>query len=236
MIRIAVCDDERNSLSHIKKCIEEYPAPIRIDEFSDGESLLMSDVFYAVIFLDIDMAGMNGIETARQLRKKDKKVKIIYVTNYTDYTAYAFSVHAFGYLLKPVKKEELLNELKEALEYTSQQEAEEELEIETTEGIIHISPREILYFEYQNRIALMQTRGKTYYLRAKITEISHRLKEKGFEMPHKSFVVNLYAVSRISGYDICLTDQTVIPLSQKKSTKFRKALNLYLSQKGGRFL
>ena len=65
--------------------------------------MLESEEKFDIIFLDIDMGGINGIETAKKIRIYDKKVKIIYVTNYTDYTSSAFSVHAFGYLVKPIK-------------------------------------------------------------------------------------------------------------------------------------
>lgn len=63
------------------------------------------------------MNGMNGLEAAKQLRERDKNVKIIYVTSYTDYVNYAFSVHAFAYLLKPVKMEDIHRQLDEAKTY-----------------------------------------------------------------------------------------------------------------------
>lgn len=232
MIKIAICDDEVTTLHRTKLYLEEYPIKFSIDEFTSGESLLQSPEKYEIILLDIDMAGINGIETAKKIRQQDKNVKIIYVTNYTDYTTFAFSVHAFAYLLKPVKKEELFQQLDEAFEYTKHQEPEL-IEFQTEDGIVRLKLHEILYFEYQNRKVFLKTEKETFSLRAKITQIGEQMKEKGFEMPHKSFVVNLYAVKRIQGYDIYLTDNTIIPLSQKKSATFRKALNRYLSQEGG---
>ena len=66
------------------------------------------------------------------------------------------------------------------------------------------------------------------------TDLAQVMEPYGFAMPHKSFVVNLYAVQRIHGYEITLTDGRVIPLSQKKSALFRRALNEYLAQERGR--
>lgn len=63
------------------------------------------------------MDGINGIETAQKIRRYDKDVKIIYVTSYTEYTNAAFSVHAFGYLNKPVKQEEIFKQLDEVISY-----------------------------------------------------------------------------------------------------------------------
>lgn len=90
MLKIAVCDDEKNIVEKIKCDIFSYPEKCEIDGFYSGEELLLSQKNYDIIFLDIDMKGMNGIEVAKRLREEDKNVKIIYVTSYTDYVNYAF--------------------------------------------------------------------------------------------------------------------------------------------------
>lgn len=79
MLKIAICDDERNVVEKIKCDIFSYPEKCEIDGFYSGEELLLSQKNYDIIFLDIDMKGMNGIEVAKQLREEDKNVKIIYV-------------------------------------------------------------------------------------------------------------------------------------------------------------
>ncbi len=234
MIKIAICDDEVTTLHQIKKYLKGYPkVDFVIDEFVTGEALLSCKKQYEIILLDIDMKGINGIETARQIRLSDKKVKIIYVTNYSDYTSFAFEVHAFAYLLKPVKVEELYKQLDEAFEYI-QIPSVDLLEFQTTEGILRMDATDILCFEYQGRRVFLKTMRGAYILRRKITEVAKELSEKGFIMPHKSFVVNLYHVKNIKGYDIYLTDHSLIPLSQKKSMEFRKALNHYLSDGRGK--
>ena len=69
------------------------------------------------VFLDIDMQGMNGIETGKAIRSVDTDVKIVYLTAYRDYVAGAFGVHAFQYLLKPVNRQEIINVLEEIFRY-----------------------------------------------------------------------------------------------------------------------
>ena len=178
------------------------------------------------------MEGPNGIETARRIREVDKEVKLIYVTNYSDYTIFAFGVHAFAYLLKPLKAEELFAQLDEALAYGLAG-PEPELEFLAKEGIVHIVPSRILCFEYLSRQVLMYTEERVWHLKRQITELAREMEGYGFAMPHKSFVVNLYAVQRIHGYEITLTDGRIIPLSQKKSAGFRRALNEYLAGERG---
>ncbi len=230
MIRIAICDDKVETLHQTKKVIEEYnKALLVVDMFTRGRDLLASKETYEIIFLDIDMPDMNGIETAKHIRLTNKKVKIIYLTNYNDYTTFAFGVHAFAYLLKPVNKSELYKQLNEAFEYRNITD-QSPMEFLTEDGIVRIDVSDIIYLEYLERKVYLRTQNQSYQIRRKISDIAAELADKGFAMPHKSFVVNLYAVKKIKGYDIMLTNGVVIPLSQKKSMEFRKSLNHYLSE------
>lgn len=233
MIRIAVCDDEPEVLARMERMLSSYEKEtLSVDCYAGGMELLASFRQYDIIFLDIDMPGMNGIETAEQIRRRDREVTLIYVTNYTDYTIFAFAVHAFAYLLKPVEPAALFGQLKEALLY-KRKTKRQELEFTGKEGIIRVDPAEILYFEYQNRMVLMKTADRVFHLKKRITEVAEEMMAYDFVMPHKSFVVNLYAVQSIHGYDIILTDGSTVPLSQKKSVAFRRSLNRYLAEEGG---
>ncbi len=231
MLNIAICDDEINILNKTKEILENYKKQsISVEIFLKGEDLVESDSNFDIIFLDIDMTGINGIETARLIREKDKKVKIIYVTNYTDYTSSAFSVHAFGYLLKPVNEKNIYQQLDEAISYMKE-EISETLEFNTTDGVVRLELKDIYYFEYKQRKVIMKAKQDTYIIKQKISEIGKSMEVYDFIMPHKSFSVNLYNVKSIKGYDIYMMDGSIIPLSQKKSTQFRHSLNVYLSKK-----
>ena len=113
MYRIAVCDDEKNVRDEIRNLILEWNSEVELKVFSSGEDLLENYLPYDAVFLDIDMQGMNGIETGKALRIIDREVKIVYVTAYRDYVTGAFGVHAFQYLLKPVNRREIINILEE---------------------------------------------------------------------------------------------------------------------------
>lgn len=229
MLNIAICDDDLNIVKQIKKLIESYEkVKCLINTYSSGEELLELREPFDVIFLDIDMSGMDGIETAKEMRSYDKNVKIIYVTNFTDYENLAFSVHAFGYLNKPIKREEIYKQLDEVITYTRDKEEDMLIEFITTDGIKRLALKEIYYFEYLNRKVQMKTLTNTYILKEKITAVAKFMNQYKFLMPHKSFTVNLFYVKSIKGYDIYMMDGSVIPLSQKKSVEFREQLNIFL--------
>ena len=99
MYRIAVCDDEKNVRDKIRDLILEWNSEIEIKVFSSGEDLLENYLSYDAVFLDIDMQGMNGIDTGKSIRLIDRDVRIVYVTAYRDYVEGGFGVHAFQYLL-----------------------------------------------------------------------------------------------------------------------------------------
>ncbi|MEG1002360.1 LytR/AlgR family response regulator transcription factor [Clostridium sp.] len=230
MINIGICDDDKNIIKKMKDCINDYKkSDFSITAYNSGEELIKEKKKFHVLFLDIDMSGINGIDTAKIIRSYDKDVKIIYVTSFTDYVNLAFQVHAFGYLNKPIKKEEIYNQINEVIAYTSPKE-EEMIEFLTDEGRIRIRTTEIYYFEYNNRKVNIKTKNKQYKIKEKITDIAKVMKKYGFEMPHKSFTVNLFHVKYVKGYDICMMDGSSIPLSQKKSVEFREELNKYLEK------
>lgn len=228
MIKIAVCDDDTICLQHTSELLKQYTeVSLTLFCFQSGRELLESEEHFDLILLDIDMPEINGIDTGKRIRELDKKVKIIYITNYMDYALFAFEVHAFAYLLKPIEPKKLFNQLDEALAYLKEK-PPCQLEYETLQGIIRLFPKDIYYFEYEKRKVFMKTTEGTYVLNQKISEIAKKMEAFHFFMPHKSFSINLYFVRTIKGYDIYMMDGSVIPLSQKKASSFRYAFNKYL--------
>ncbi|WP_297632213.1 LytTR family DNA-binding domain-containing protein [uncultured Clostridium sp.] len=229
MISIGICDDDELIRKKLKTILEKEDIDFKIYEFKCGEELVSFNEKIDILFLDIDMGGINGIETGKELRKKDKELKIIYLTSFSDYTHLAFKVHAFGYLTKPFEEEDIVNELKEALEYIETTYEEEELEFVSTDGVVRLKPKDIYYFEYFDRKVNIVTKKKDYLIKDKITRIINVMEEYNFYSPHKSFTANLFHVKSIKGYEIYMMNEDVIPLSQKRSKEFRDKLNEYIS-------
>lgn len=227
MYQIAICDDEIQMRRFLRSVVDEVKIGCRVDEFSNGAELLRNYREYDILFLDIDMPVVNGMEAAREIRRKDRKAKIIYVTAYQDYMQRSFAVHPFSFLLKPVKKEEIIRVIREAVLYSREEEKSVTLRMETEQGMEEFAVQDIYYLEYQNRRLRFVMRCGECLVRGKISEFSRKLISYGFASPHKSFVVNLYHVKAIRGYDIFMMNGDLVPLSQKRSTEFRGQLGKY---------
>lgn len=231
MYRIAVCDDEKTLREEVKKLILEWDSTLEVELFSSGEELLENYRPCQVIFLDIDMGGINGIEAGKRIRQIDKEVKIVYLTAYRDYVAGAFEVHAFQYMVKPIKREKLFHILEEIFLYVKKTGEKHILDFHTVKGMVCLPTEEIYYFAYENRRVQMVTGEESYFLADKIGNVLKRMAEFGFSMPHQSFVVNMFHVKNIRNLEIELDNGTLLPLSQKKQKLFKQELTDYLSQR-----
>lgn len=231
MYKIAVCDDEEAVSEQVKNLIAEWNPAVDVVCFSSGEALLENYQSYEAVFLDIDMAGMNGIETGKAIRRLDKDTKIVYLTAYRDYVSGAFGVHAFQYLLKPVNKKAIWNVLEEIFRYTKAAEKKIILDFHTVDGSLCLPVERIYFFEYENRKIRIVTDEEQYYMADKIGNVAKRMTEFGFSMPHQSFVVNMFHVKNVKNQQIFLDNGMEIPLSQKKQKTWKQELMGYLSQR-----
>lgn len=231
MYTIAVCDDENLITAKLQQLIMEWNPTLQVTCFQSGEELIQTYHSFDVIFLDIDMLDMNGIETGRRIRQMDKEVKIIYLTAYRDYVAGAFEVHAFQYLLKPIKKKVLWDTLEELFRYIQIPEKKVVMDFHTVNGLICISIDQIYYFEYQNRRIKIIEDTKEHYMVDKISNVLERMQEFGFSMPHQSFVVNMLHVKNIKNQQIYLDNDMIVPIAQKKQKSWKQELTTYLSKR-----
>lgn len=229
MVTIAVCDDEKVLTEQVKEMILEWNREVQVLCYTSGEALIGDYRPCHAVFLDIDMEGMNGIETGKALREIDREVKIVYLTAYRDYVAGAFAVHAFQYLLKPVSKRRLTNVLEEIFRYVRTPEKAQVLDFKTVGGMVCLPAEDIYYFEYRNRRIRIVAKEEEYEMAGRIGQVEERMREFGFSMPHQSFVVNMLHVKNVRAGEIVLDNGMGIPLSQKKQRVWKQELTSYLS-------
>ena len=225
MFHIAVCDDEEYFRIREKKLIEEYMKnrgfACQTDLFPSGKEMLEAAEFiqqYDVIFLDISMEEMDGIETARRIRQVSPDVYIVFVTAYITYALEGYKVNAVRYLLK--EDAGLESALKECLDARAalMDYAEVKCEIDFQGGSKSIPVDSILYVEsrlHKVIFFVMEDGVKEYYKYGRLDEVEPELRQYGFFRVHQSFLVNMRLVQSVERYVARLKNGTEVSISKK---------------------
>lgn len=237
-MHIAICDDEKNIRELIgDKVIKKFPEA-EVNFFSTGDELLLSDEPIDILFLDIQMSGRNGMETARELRKKDKKVIIIFVTAAEEYVFLAFNVGAFHYIVKPIDDEKFMDVLCRAVEEFNentqdmQKQTPEEKHMMINNGGVHIKVNinDIVYAEVFNRKVVIHKLNETIEYYGKMSDLE-ALAGDNFFRPHRAYLINFRYVEKYDASTIYLEKGTAI-MSKQNYPEFVKKYMKYIQRRG----
>ena len=235
-MRIAICDDEKNIRELIKgKIANQYPNA-NIIFYNSGEELLLSDEHIDILFLDIQMSGKNGMETARELRKKDKSVIIIFVTAAEEYVFQAFDVGAFHYIVKPINDTKFTEVLYRAIEewnakkLTNQEPEEKYLMINNGGVHIKVTIDDIVYAEVFNRKVVIHKLNETIEYYGKMSDLE-ALAGDSFFRPHRAYLINFKYVEKYDATTIYLEKGTAL-MAKQKYPEFVKKYMKYNQRRG----
>ena len=232
-MRIAICDDiieHRKSLyDAIEKCIT-LSEEASISEFSSGISLIDSHVKqpYDIIFLDIEMDGMSGLEAGQEIRGKDKDVIIIYVTSYEQYVFKSFRIEPFEYIIKPFDNEQICEVLCRAIKKHTEQFYIIDF---TWQGKSYaLKVRDIVYIESNLRHVIFFTTDNEYKSVGKLADYEQRLLPYGFLRCHQSFLINMNYIRSIESKSIKTTLGIEIDMSTRKKRYCLNTFNDYITK------
>ena len=198
--------------------------------FSDGEELINSDLKFDIIFLDIEMKNVNGIQAAQHIRKVDMNVPIVYVTGYADYWRRAYKVHAFDFISKPASQEQINSVLNDFLS-TFYKKNKAKISLNTAEGMMLVSLDEIRYFyiREKKKVQLNTVERKNIIVKENIGDIYERLNKEMFYMPHRCCIINFKFVKNVTKDRVIIMDNNdYLPLSQRKKAEFMKLLSNHI--------
>jgi DNA-binding LytR/AlgR family response regulator len=201
-VQIAICDDSAEDIRTLAEALYAYDDSFQISDYKDGESLLEDclnhEILFDIIFLDIYMPGLNGIETAGKIRNIMKEVKIIFISSSNEHYPEAYDVFAFNYIIKPLNSEKLNRILDQAL-MTITKERRRQIQFSYKATNYRILCRDILYIESRDKIIFFYITGRTtLQCYAKLDEILKQLPEESFIRCHQSFVVNILHVTEMA--------------------------------------
>ncbi len=235
-MNIAVVDDEKAIREHICGLVEEQQPESRIEAYATGEELLTSGKRFDIVFLDIQMEGMNGIEAARSLREKNANLGVgdtvlVFVTGIRDYVFDAFDLYAFQYLLKPIDEDKFAEVLERAVREAAKKKERRVLFIKSRN--LTLDQSEILYIESRAKKVEIHTKGAAQAIEiyAAMDELEGQLGEN-FYRCHRAYIVNMDCITEYDGESITLTNGDRVYLTKKKYGEFVKAYMWHL-QNGG---
>ena len=235
-MEIAICDDEKNIRELLaNKIANQYPEA-NIFFYNSGEELLLSDEHIDILFLDIQMQGKNGMETARELRKKDKKIIIIFVTAVEEYVFQAFDVGAFQYIVKPINNTQFTEVLHRAIEewnakQPTNQEPEEKYLMINNGGVhIKVTIDDIVYAEVFNRKVVIHKLNETIEYYGKMSDLENVAGESFFR-PHRAYLINFKYVEKYDATTIYLEKGTAL-MAKQKYPEFVKKYMKYNQRRG----
>lgn len=221
MLNIGICDDSIYDANLIYDLVTKAlfsQEDMKIYRYTGGQQVIDSiekKVFNCdLLYLDICMPDVNGLEVAAYIRQKRVDVDIIFVTRTSDYVYKGYMYKAFSYILKPTMEEDLPAE---TLRYLQEIRDSEECINVTSDGISRKVPiSQIIYVESSKRKLILHTKAEEVPFYAKMSEIEPVLVERGFIRTHQSYMVKAKYVTEAKNGEVLLGDFS-IPVSRRYS-------------------
>lgn len=218
MIDIGICDDETSMRKSLRTLLEQklqlLGADYRIYEYDSGEALMARPEaeWPDILFLDIEMKKLSGMDTARRLRKRDANTILIFVTAYPDYVFQGYEVHAFHYILKPYDEHKIRNVLEQALKELGKS-REQYFTLEQKSGISKIPLKKIIAFSSDRRKIIISMEDGTHHdFYGRLDAVEHDLPDY-FIRCHNRYLVNLNHVTALEK-DCCVCGSLQFPVSR----------------------
>lgn len=219
LVNIVICENDKNDQefvgSKVVDILDDLNIEYEIKVYNSGDDLLEGyDKYTDIILLDIQMDGLDGMETARKIREFDDNVEIIFITSFVEYALEGYEVNAYRYLLKPVKSEDLSTSIANCL--NDRNFVKRSIVIKEGDTRIKISLKDIMYIEVQGNDITVHTLKDTYRTKGTMSNFETEINSNMFVRCHKSYLVNLEYIKSIKRYTSILVNDEEVPLSRNK--------------------
>ncbi|MGL5820107.1 MAG: LytR/AlgR family response regulator transcription factor [Sarcina sp.] len=234
MVNIAICDDEKvysdAILDILSECAKFISFKTKFDVYNSSEELLEvleeNPLKYSILFVDILMPGLTGVELSQRIKRLNENIYIIFITSTKDFIFDAYDIGALNYILKPIEKNRLEEQFLRAIKAVKKK--NESFVVNKNNEIYTINIEDIIYFEVRNRVTTVEYVGGTLDFYEKISDVEERLKEYNFIKTHRSYIVNPEYIFKISSSTIELKDGRWIPISKLRLKSIKKEFMHYI--------
>lgn len=225
-MKIAICDDIVEYRLSIKSYVHEYSKINNMESeiyiFNNGKSLLESTLTFDVLFLDIELGDLNGIDVAKEIQKKHSNTIILIITSYRQYLDAAMDLKVTRYIDKPISQNRIYAALDKAL--SEMNEIIITLHMKNNQ-IIRIKQHDIIYVEAKLKGVYVYCLNEQYCVKKTMKHLRSILVASCFAVPHNSYIVNLNYVKSFKRNEICLAEpysNVKISIASRKQPEFKR--------------
>ena len=229
--RIAIVDDNQVDVEYVHSILNtwarERQAGVQVQRFTSAESFLFryaEDKEWDILLLDIEMGAMDGVSLAKKIRQDNETVQIVFITGFADYISEGYEVSALHYLMKPVKQEKMFAVLDRAVAAT--QKTERVILLPVGGEMLRLPVGQVPYVEAFSHAVAIITGTDTIQVKMPISEIE-KLLGNGFVRCHRSYLVGLKHIARLSRTEVILDSGKILPLSRSAVASVHKAFISY---------
>ena len=231
MIRIAIVEDEEKACQNLQEMLGKYEQQagenFSIQTFKNAIIFLTNyKADYDVIFMDIQMPHMDGMEAAAKLREIDSETILVFVTNMAGMAVKGYEVAAFDFVVKPLHYESLSMKMDRVIEAVRKKE-DQKIILSSQGSKILLNVSDITYVEVNNHQLIYHTGQNEYASYGTIANAAKQLEGRGFALCNKCYLVNLKYVKSVHQFEVTVRND-VLQISHPKKKEFMEALNNYI--------
>lgn len=234
MIRIAICEDKKDAVAslllHLEKYREETGEEFVRTVYENGLAFIEGyKAEYDVVFMDIEMPVMNGLEASKLLRERDPYVALVFITDLRQFALNGYEVEALDYLVKPVTYD-AFRRMMARVRKNLERKAGASLVLQTAQGAVKVDVADVLYVEVSRHYVNYHTMNGVVSFWGSLSEEEKRLPAHVFARCNSGILVNLGWVQGVKGCDVTVGSET-LPISRNKKGDFMQRLLEYMSEK-----
>lgn len=225
--KIAICDDIQEEIDivekYLKKILEDKKLTSDIHRFNSSEELLSEEISdFDLFILDVEMGKINGMDAAKEIRRRGIKSEIVFVTGFIEYIQEGYKVNAYRYILKPLK----FDDIKECMDGCIEEMLNRKkrfIVISYKGAIEKINLDDINYIDVIKKSITVHTKERNIsYSGNSIEKLEEELSKQRFFRCHKSYLVNMMKIEKIEKESLYVAGET-IPLSRHRARDLKRA-------------
>lgn len=228
-MRTIICDDEKSTCAEIEQMLRHFAfekcVKLEADVFFDGNALtryLKQEKAPDILFLDIELPGVNGVEIGKYIRDilRNSEMFLVYISSKKEYALELFQNQPFDFLVKPIKKEKLYHVMEKIMNIAGRN--ERNFTYQNQGNTYCIMYKDILYFQSDGRKVniVMENDVQSFY--GRLSEVEETCPESLFLRIHKSYLINLYNVKEITYKWVKMANEDVLDISRSNRVMIRR--------------